>query len=299
MNGILLVDKPRGFTSHDVAAALRGILRERRVGHAGTLDPMATGLLVVFAGRATRAVQFAESAEKTYIAGLRPGIVTDTQDITGTVLSRSDAAVQARALLALLPEFTGTLMQTPPMYSAVKVGGKKLYELARKGIELARKSRPVTIRELALVGREGDDFVLRIVCSKGTYVRTLCHDIGARLGTGAALSSLRRTAAGGFSVVDAFTLEQLRRLAGEERLAEALLPVDSLFSAFPALPLNREQEKKCRCGSGFGCLAEDGRYRVYSPDGEFLMLGDVESGTMRTVKSFFEPELAGKSQKAV
>ena len=288
MNGILLVDKPQDFTSHDVVAKLRGILRERRIGHAGTLDPMATGLMTVFVGRATRAVEFAESHEKEYLAHLRPGVITDTQDITGTVLSRSDFIPTKAELLAVLPEFTGEIIQIPPMYSAIKVGGKKLYELARRGIEVEREGRPVTIKALELLDETQDGFSLRVVCSKGTYIRTLCHDIGLRLGCGAALSALRRTRAGCFSVDDAFTLEEIAARAQQGDLESLFLPTDSLFMQFLPLTLNSEQYKKCLCGNSVPFSASDGNYRVYAPDGGFMLFGRVENGVLSTIKSFFE-----------
>lgn len=288
MNGIILVDKPQGFTSHDVVAKLRGILRERRIGHSGTLDPMATGLLVVFVGRATRAVEFAESHEKEYIAGLRIGIVTDTQDITGKVLTSSQKTITLEELQAVLPEFAGEIMQIPPMYSAIKVDGRKLYDLARSGIEVERKSRPVTIKELEILGEEAGDFVLRVVCSKGTYIRTLCHDIGQRLGTGAALSSLRRTKAGNYRVENALTIDEIRELAAKGEIDKALAPVDTLFSEYPSCAISDWQLKKCLCGNSFETSETDGKYRVYDSNGAFLMLGSVENGIMSTVKSFFE-----------
>ena len=288
MNGIILVDKPEGFTSFDVVAKLRGILHERRIGHSGTLDPMATGLLVVFVGRATRAVEFAESHKKDYIAALRPGIVTDTQDITGTVLKTSEKTFSRDELLSILPEFTGELSQTPPMYSAIKVGGKKLYELARKGVEIERESRPVTIKELELIGEENGDYIFRVVCSKGTYIRTLVSDIGERLGTGAALSSLRRTAAGNYSVKDALTLDEISELAKNGGLETILKPVDSLFEEYPRASLSEQQLKRCINGNSFEASLADGKYRVYDENGSFLMLGNVENGVMSTVKSFFE-----------
>ena len=288
MNGIILVDKPQGFTSHDVVAKLRGILRQRRIGHSGTLDPMATGLLVVFVGRATRAVQFAENHEKEYIAGLRFGLVTDTQDITGNILSEFCEHAREAELLEILPEFMGEQSQIPPMYSAIKVEGKKLYELARKGIEAERKPRQITIKALELVGREEDDFILRVVCSKGTYIRTLCHDIGQRLGTGAVLSSLRRTAAGGLSIDNAYSREEIAALAQTGGLEEIIRPVDSLFYEYPTATLTREQKSRCLVGNSFAFAGEDGSYRVYDAEGNFLMLGLVEKGQMHTIKSFFE-----------
>lgn len=210
MNGILIVDKPRDWTSHDVVAKLRGIYRERRIGHSGTLDPMATGVLAVFLGRATRAVELCENDEKTYVAGLRLGTITNTQDITGEVLETRPADVPQPRLEEVLSRFTGPQRQIPPMYSAVKIQGKKLYELARKGQSVERKPRDIVIHQLKLLGREGEDYILQVRCSKGTYVRTLCHDIGEALGCGGCLSSLRRTAAGRFSLEDAVTLERSR-----------------------------------------------------------------------------------------
>ena len=199
-SGILIVDKPEDWTSQDVVAKLRGALHERRAGHGGTLDPMATGVLPVFFGRATRAVEFFEHAEKTYETVLRLGLVTDTQDITGRVLEQRDAASVTEAdVRAALPRFLGPQKQVPPMYSAIKIGGKKLYELARAGQEVARPARAITIHALELLSCAPPDFTLRVHCSKGTYVRTLCHDLGAALGTGGCMAALRRTAAGAYT----------------------------------------------------------------------------------------------------
>ncbi len=288
MNGILLIDKPSGWTSHDVVAKLRGILGERRIGHAGTLDPMATGLLVVFVGRATRAVQFAESQEKEYFAHFRFGIVTDTQDISGNILQSSGKTITKQELCAVLPEFTGEIRQIPPMYSAVKLKGKKLYELARQGLEVEREKRSVTIKKLELEGEIEGDFLLRIVCSKGTYIRTLCHDIGQRLGVGGALSALRREKSGSFSVSDAYTMEEIADYAQKDSLEGCFLPADSLFTEYEALTLSEQQKKKCLCGNSFEISAAEGTYRVYGDDGSFLMLAMAKDGVMSTIKSFFE-----------
>jgi len=288
MNGILLVDKPEGFTSHDVVAKLRGILRQRRIGHSGTLDPMATGLLAVFLGRATRAVQFAEGQVKTYDGALRLGLVTDTQDVTGTVLCRQKHNVTEDKLKAVFEKFTGEQKQIPPMYSAVKKDGKKLYELARKGKEVEREPRDITVYSLEYRGKREDDFLFRVKCSKGTYVRTLCHDIGQALGVGGVLSELRRIEAGQFSIDKAHTLREISELAEQGRAEELLLPVDSLFAEYPSLSVDSRAEAKCRCGAQFLVKAEDGLYRVYGESGEFLMLGRAEGGSMSTVKSFFE-----------
>ncbi len=288
MNGIILIDKPEGWTSHDVVGKLRGLLRERRIGHSGTLDPMATGLLVVFVGRATRAVEFAESDEKQYIAGLRLGMETDTQDVTGTVLRETECHVTEEALRAILPRFTGPLAQIPPMYSAIKVNGKKLYDIARKGGEVERKARNITIHSLELIGRNGEDYCLDVTCSKGTYIRTLCHDMGQALGVGGTMSSLRRVRAGGFHLKDALTLEQVAEAVEQGRAEELLLPVDSLFGEFSRLDLTEKQTARTMVGGQFSVKVPDGTYRFYAPDGAFLALGKVEQGTASTVKSFFE-----------
>lgn len=287
MNGILLVDKPEGWTSHDVVAKLRGVLGERRMGHSGTLDPMATGLLVVFAGRATRAVAFSENHEKCYQARLRLGMETDTQDTTGTVLHTCPQQVTRAALETVLPRFRGEIEQIPPMYSAIKVDGKKLYEIARKGGAVERKPRKVCIHELAVAGEADGDFILNVRCSKGTYIRTLCHDIGAALGCGGVMSALRRTAVGAYRVEDAHTIAELTSLPREEA-QKLLLPVDSLFADYGALTIGSRAERLCRCGNPFPASAPDGTYRFYTETGAFLMLGCVSNGQATTIKSFFE-----------
>lgn len=288
MNGIVVIDKPSGWTSHDVVGKLRGILRERRIGHGGTLDPMATGVLPVFIGRATRAVEFCESADKDYTAGLRLGVVTDTQDITGKVLEARNTEVTEEQIMAVLETFKGFQQQIPPMYSAVKVNGKKLYELARKGVETERKPREIEIKHLELVGKDGGDYILNVTCSKGTYIRTLCHDIGQRLGCGAAMSSLIRTRAGAFTLESSVTIENIAEVAEKGSAEDMLMPIDSLFTAYPALTLSTQNEKKCRNGNEFAEKTEfTGYCRVYSQNGEFLMLGNAENGIITTVKSFF------------
>jgi tRNA pseudouridine55 synthase len=288
VNGILLIDKPADWTSHDVVAKLRGILHERRIGHSGTLDPMATGLLVVFVGRATRAVEFAEAQEKAYLAGLRPGVVTDTLDITGTILRQTPHQVTRAELEAVLPAFRGEISQVPPMYSAIKVDGQKLYQLARKGKEVERRPRTVTISRLEIAGESDGDFLLDVRCSKGTYIRSLCADIGERLGCGGTMSSLRRTSAGEFRCEDAYTLEAVAAAMAEGCAQKLLLGTDSLFRNCPRLALTEMQEKKCRCGTPFPATAVDGTYRVYAQNGAFLMLGRVQNGRVETIKSFFE-----------
>ncbi len=288
MNGILLIDKQPDWTSNDVVAKLKGMLHQRRVGHSGTLDPMATGLLVVFVGRATRAVEFAEGHDKRYLASLRLGLVTDTQDISGTVLERREASVTRGELEAALEAFKGEQEQLPPMYSAIKHKGRPLYEIARKGGEVERKPRKITVYDMRLIGEDRGDYLLDIRCSKGTYVRTLCHDLGHALGCGGCMSSLRRLEAGGFSVDKAHKLSEVQEYADQGRAEELLLPVDSLFTELNSCVAEAWQERKLRCGNEYSVGLPDGDYRVYSASGEFLMLGRVENKTMKTLKSFFE-----------
>ena len=288
MNGIILIDKPQGWTSHDVVGKLRGILHERRIGHSGTLDPLATGLLVVFIGRATRAVEFAEADRKEYIAGLRLGMSTDTQDITGRIISKETDIPDEPEVRIAIERFRGELEQIPPMYSAVKIGGKKLYELARKGESIERKPRHITIFGLEITGRSDNDYILDVVCSKGTYIRTLCHDSGAALGCGGCMSSLRRTKSGVFSVDNAYTIAEIQEAADRGEEEKLLLPIDTLFAGYTKLSVDADSEKKLKNGCIINTSSPDGRFRVYSEDGEFLLLGDVKDGVMKTVKNFFE-----------
>ena len=291
-NGIIIIDKPAGWTSMDVCAKLRGMFHEKRVGHAGTLDPMATGVLPVFIGRATRAVEFAADSDKEYIAGLKLGVVTNTQDTTGEILEERPVNVSGEQLRRVLERFTGEIEQVPPMYSAIKINGKKLYELARKGREVERKPRPVTIHALELEGRPdaGEDFTLRVVCSKGTYVRTLCHDLGQALGCGGCMSSLRRARAAGFTLEDSVTLEAVQAAVDRGEGDALLLPVDAYFSGLPMLVLKTAgAEKKIRNGAALTVRdLPGGEYRVYGADRTFLALGRVAEGRLTTVKSFFQ-----------
>ncbi|MDE6934491.1 MAG: tRNA pseudouridine(55) synthase TruB [Oscillospiraceae bacterium] len=284
-NGIIIIDKPSGWTSMDVCAKLRGILKEKRVGHGGTLDPMATGVLPVFVGSATKAVEFAEKGDKEYVAGLRLGVVTNTQDVTGEVLSTAPVSAAQEDLEAVLPRFTGPIQQVPPMFSAIKIKGQKLYELARRGQEVERKPRPVTIHALQVLERTGEaEYLIRVRCSKGTYVRTLCHDIGQALGCGGCMSSLRRTMAAGFTLEDAVTLERVQE--GGEAL---LLPVDCFFTGCPVLLLaSPKAERLCRNGNPLPAAdMGPGEYRVYAPDGTFLCLSRWEKGQLVSIKNFF------------
>ena len=285
MNGIVIVDKPQGWTSQDVTARLRRVFNTRRIGHGGTLDPMATGVLPVFVGRATRGVEFFEHAEKTYEAVIRLGLVTDTQDTSGAVLEEREVSLSEEEFLGILQQFRGEIMQIPPMYSALKVNGQKLCDLARKGQEVERKPRPITVYQLDAADFDGLTARLTVRCSKGTYIRTLCHDIGQALGCGGCMQALRRISAGAYTIEEAVPLQELLETAEPEKY---LCPVDSMFRAFPALTLTAKQETRCRNGNAFSRNAADGTYRVYSGSGEFLALSRIENGVMSTVKSFFE-----------
>ncbi len=319
MNGIVIIDKPQGWTSQDVTARLRRVFNTRRIGHGGTLDPMATGVLPVFVGRATRGVEFFEHAEKTYETVLRLGLTTDTEDVTGKVLTEKEAHVTAAQLEAVLGGFRGEILQVPPMYSALKINGQKLVDLARKGREVERQPRPITIHELTLLGDvvlseplgepkdllqiseyPGDSstslrmtnapmFRLRVRCSKGTYIRTLCKDIGEALGCGGCMAALRRVQAGEYAVEDAVPLEELLRLSeAGEPVDHFLRGVDTMFRSHPAVTLTANQEKRCRNGNAFSIRLPDGTYRAYGQNGEFLMLAKVEAGIMSTIKSFWD-----------
>ena len=285
MNGIVIIDKPQGWTSQDVTARLRRVFNTRRIGHGGTLDPMATGVLPVFVGRAPRGVEFFEHAEKVYETVLRLGITTDTEDITGTVLTEQDAFVTGEMLETVLSQFRGEILQTPPMYSALKVNGQKLVDLARKGKTVERQPRPITIHELTLLGMEADGIHLRVRCSKGTYIRTLCKDIGDALGCGGCMAALRRVQAGEYTIDEAVPLQELLE---SETPEQYLRPVDTMFRNHPAVTLTANQEKRCRCGNSFSVKLTEGTYRVYGQNGEFLALSKVENSVMSTVKSFFE-----------
>ena len=285
MNGIVIVDKPQGWTSQDVTARLRRVFNTRRIGHGGTLDPMATGVLPVFVGRATRGVEFFEHAEKTYETVLQLGIITDTEDTTGTVLEEKEVNITPGKVEAVLAQFRGEIMQIPPMYSALKVNGQKLCDLARKGREVERKPRPITIHELTLLETGETTLRLRVRCSKGTYIRTLCKDIGEALGCGGCMAQLRRVTAGEYTIEESVPLLQLLE---EQEPEKWLRNVDTMFRSYEAVTLTANQEKRCRNGNSFTVSMSDGIYRAYGKDGEFLMLAKVEAGVMSTIKSFWE-----------
>ena len=282
MTGILLVDKEQDWTSSDVVAKLRGVLGEKRIGHAGTLDPMATGLLVVMIGRATKASDYLMKHDKRYIAHIRLGVETDTQDITGHVLRETPCLASMADLQKTAESFTGNILQIPPMYSAIKVKGRKLYEIARRGETVERKARAVTVSSLTVAGKQNEDYILNVCCSAGTYVRTLCHDMGQALGCGGCMTQLRRLSSGSFSVENAHTVREICE-TDKTTVEKWIIPVEQAFADREAISADAGEEKKLCCGMSIPREEPDGNYRVYSSGGRFLMLAKAE-------KSFFEVE---------
>ena len=292
MQGILIVDKPMDWTSFDVVAKLRGVLGTRKLGHSGTLDPMATGVLPVFCGGASKAVDLQLNHDKTYRATLRLGARTDTGDSTGTVLETAPVTAGEKELLAVLPQFIGPQMQVPPMYSAVKINGQPLYKLAREGVTVERKARPIEIYGIEYGGNPAEnEYVLTVRCSKGTYIRTLLEDIAAAMGQKGTMSALRRTAAGLYTEADAHTLEEI--LAAKEQGSAALealmLPVESVFTPLPLLMVEPWVEQHLYNGCPTSRYpAADGRYRVRNAAGQFLGLANITGGVLRVEKLFVE-----------
>ena len=297
MNGILLIDKPQGFTSFDVIAKLRGILKIKRLGHAGTLDPMATGCLPVFVGKATKACDILPCQTKTYIAGFKLGIVTDTQDITGKVIKEYGTKdITLQMVQKVLENFKGEIMQLPPMYSAVSVGGKRLYDLARQGIEVERAPRKINISKMLLKSFNENQMsgALEISCSKGTYIRTIIHDIGSQLGCGGVMTSLKRTEASGFLIEDSFTLEEVEQFAAEGTIKEKIIPTDKAFEIYPEVVLTQEQTRMYKNGvrldsTRVNINVHSSVYRVYGFNKEFLGTGIniIELQEFKTLKNFF------------
>ena len=290
MQGILIVDKPQGWTSFDVIAKLRGVLGTRKLGHSGTLDPMATGVLPVFCGGASKAVDLQLDHNKTYRAALRLGVKTDTGDITGTVLETAPVTAGEAELKAVLPRFVGPQMQVPPMYSAVKVNGQPLYKAARQGIEIERKARPIEVYSIEYEGSpEPDTYCLIVRCSRGTYIRTLLEDIAEAMGQKGTMAALRRTAAGVYTEAGAHTMEEILAAKEAGTLESLLLPVESVFETLPLLtvPPRAEQHLYNGCPTS-RYPAPDGRYRVRNEAGQFLGLARVEQGVLRVEKLFVE-----------
>ncbi|HIZ56501.1 MAG TPA: tRNA pseudouridine(55) synthase TruB [Firmicutes bacterium] len=290
MNGILCINKPQGFTSFDVIAKLRGMTRIRRIGHAGTLDPMATGVLPIFIGGAVRAVDLMPETDKRYTALFRLGMTTNTQDITGEVISQTVSHCTKEELLSVLPLFQGEILQVPPMFSAVQVNGQRLYDLARQGKEVKRDPRPVLIRELNLTAFEeaSQTGTLDILCSKGTYIRTLCHDIGEKLGCGAVLTGLIRTMSGVFTLADSMTMEQAQQLTQEGTLLSHLTPVDRVFASLPKIILSPVQTKKFLNGVRLDLHrihreSDAPEQRIYGNNGDFLGIATLQKETEELV----------------
>ena len=292
MQGILIVDKPTNWTSFDVIAKLRGILGTRKLGHSGTLDPMATGVLPVFCGGASKAVDLQLDHTKAYRATLRLGARTDTGDVTGTVLETAPVTAGETELRAVLPRFLGPQMQVPPMYSAVKINGQPLYKMARQGVEVERKARPIEILDIHYEGSPAEhEYTLTVKCSKGTYIRVLLEDIAAAMGQKGTMSGLRRIAAGVYTEADAHTLEEIQaaKAAGPEVLQALMLPVESVFTSLPLLVVDARVEQHLYNGCPTSRYpAADGRYRVRSADGRFLGLANITQGVLRVEKLFVE-----------
>lgn len=295
MDGILIIDKPEGFTSFDVVAKMRGMLRTRKVGHAGTLDPMATGVLPILVERGTKCCDILPCQDKRYTATLKLGVLTDTLDSTGTVLETRPVSVTKEQVEAVLKEFVGEIEQVPPMYSAIQINGQRLYDLARKGIEVERPARNITIYHCDLLGEgaEENEYIIDVACSKGTYIRTLCGDIGEKLGCGATMTALRRTEAAGFALSESVTLEEASALAKEDRLTEKILPVETVFRSLKAVKLSEKQTKMYRNGVRLDSTRVAGKpesgedLRVYGHDGTFIGVGYVnEEGELCSKQLF-------------
>ena len=292
MQGILIVDKPTDWTSFDVIAKLRGILGTRKLGHSGTLDPMATGVLPDFCGGASKAVDLQLDHTKAYRATLKLGARTDTGDVTGTVLETAPVTAGEKELLEVLPRFVGPRMQTPPMYSAVKINGQPLYKLARQGMEVERKARPIEILSIQYEGSPAEnEYTLTVKCSKGTYIRVLLEEIAEAMGQKGTMSALRRVAAGVYTEVDAHSLEEIQaaKNAGPEALQALMLPVESVFTSLPLLVAGERVEQHLYNGCPTSRYpAADGRYRVRNAQGQFLGLANITGGVLRVEKLFVE-----------
>ena len=292
MQGILIVDKPTDWTSFDVIAKLRGILGTRKLGHSGTLDPMATGVLPVFCGGASKAVDLQLDHTKAYRATLKLGARTDTGDVTGTVLETAPVTAGEKELLEVLPRFVGPRMQTPPMYSAVKINGQPLYKLAWQGMEVERKARPIEILSIQYEGSPAEnEYTLTVKCSKGTYIRVLLEEIAEAMGQKGTMSALRRVAAGVYTEADAHSLEEIQaaKNAGPEALQALMLPVESVFTSLPLLVADERVEQHLYNGCPTSRYpAADGRYRVRNAQGQFLGLANVTGGVLRVEKLFVE-----------
>lgn len=290
INGIIIVNKDKGFTSHDVVNVIRKIYSIRKVGHTGTLDPDATGVLPVCIGKATKLADMLTFSDKSYVARVRLGLTTDTQDISGEVLTEGEVNVSKEKLLEAVAKHTGEIEQIPPMYSALKVNGQKLCDLARKGVEVERKPRKINIYSAEVSDFDGTEFCLSVHCSKGTYIRTLCHDIGQLLGCGAVMTELQRTQSSCFSLENAHTLDELKAMSDEE-LVSALMPIDSVFENYEAMYIDDNVKKRLCNGALCYVKADVGTYRIYDKDGVFLCVAEVREEDnkklIKSVKTFY------------
>ena len=295
-SGVLIINKPQGLTSHDVVGKIRKLYGTRRVGHTGTLDPLATGVLVILIGRAAKAAEYLVCDEKCYRATLTLGLTTDTEDITGKILTQSDIIPEQNKVLDACRKFTGKIKQTPPMYSALKVGGKKLVDLAREGIEIERAARVIEIFSLECEPTDNKtEYTLCVKCSSGTYIRTLCADIGKRLGCGGVMATLERRDAGGFSILESHTVAELEAMSEEERFS-LLKPTESLFEELPRVVLPEFYEKLCRNGCEIyqkkikTSFATGEKVRLYGKNGVFFALGEVreypDGSALKAIKIF-------------
>lgn len=289
MNGIIVVDKPQGKSSHDMVSFMRRLTKHRRIGHTGTLDPMATGVLPICIGNATKAADMLTLADKCYRAELVLGKTTSTLDAEGEILSECKVNVSTGDIKKAIMSFVGNIEQIPPMYSAIKQNGKKLYELARQGIEVERKPRMVTINSIDIIELEKERAVIEVSCSKGTYIRTLCDDIGKKLGTGAYMSALRRIKTGDFTIDEAYTAEQLEQMAADGVIEKHLKSVDSLFLNYAPIYLNERQSKSIKNGVRMSWHGknEGEKLRLYDENGKFLCISQIDDGRLKLLKSFW------------
>ncbi len=294
MTGIILLDKPKDITSFGAVARARRICGEKKCGHTGTLDPMATGVLTIMLGGVTRFCELLPSHDKAYIASFRLGTVTDTLDITGKVLETREVSVNAEQVREKIKDFIGDISQLPPMYSAVSVNGQRLYDLARQGIEVERKAREVTVFSIDIINEneQAGEYTIGVECSSGTYIRTLIADLGEALGCGAVMTDLRRTKANGFDISQAVTLEQLAQAAENGELGDVIIPVDKALEEYPVIKVTAAQAKRFRNGGELDLQRLKyprmlGFFRVYDPENNFIGLGEIGTGDSLTVKRVF------------
>lgn len=296
-NGIINIYKEKGYTSHDVVAKMRGILKQKKIGHTGTLDPDAEGVLPVCLGSATKLCDMLTDKDKEYVAVMRLGVVTDTQDLSGTVISQNEVKATLQEVEKAIMSFVGNYEQIPPMYSALKVNGKKLYEIARQGLEIEREPRSIMIHEIEIINRNLPDIEFRVSCSKGTYIRTLCHDIGKKLGCGAAMASLTRTRAGSFMLASSITLSEVEKIRDRNEIDQVIIPVDSIFSKLSAVHVAEQYMKLLENGNRFYLhhilekrqFIDEEEVRVYSPEGRFFGIYTYEAmdSKFKPIKMFF------------